>query len=199
MLLLNRTLPTLSDEEQHLSSLIPIPTRTAPRPTDQRSGELTGTSLDTFTAPSIADDPDAQDIPFSPVPDDLPPSMPSPPTSPVAALTGISAMHIKHYEPGGCLLHAFTTELALLALALRHTAVSDSFYKLTPLMPTTLEGLATTFEMATLITLEQSGHLHLAEEATLKAEDIQALCQRVVTEGIERRVKVAYEPTPPTE
>lgn len=104
-------------------------------------------------------------------------------------------MHIKHYEPGGCLIQLFTTDLALLALVLRHATEYESLLTLSPLMSTTLESLATTFETGTLITLEQSGHLSLAEEQKLRAEAVQALCQKVVVEGVEARVRVGYATT----
>lgn len=104
-------------------------------------------------------------------------------------------MHIKHHEPGSYLIQLFTTDLALLALVLRHATENESMLTLTPLMSTTLESLAATFEMGTLITLAQSGHLRLSEEQKLRAEAVQALCQKVVVEGVKARVRVGYETT----
>ena len=102
-------------------------------------------------------------------------------------------MHFKNFQEGGCQLQAYTTDLALLAVVLRHAAQDDNLQALTPLMSTTLDGLASAFEQSTLITLEQTGHVELAGEENLSAEAVQALCQRVVVEGVEQRVRVAYE------
>jgi hypothetical protein len=101
-------------------------------------------------------------------------------------------MHFKNFKEGRCQLQVYTTDLALFAVVLRHAAQDDNLQALTPLMSTTLDGLATAFEQSTLITLEQTGHVELAGEESLSAEAVQALCQRMVVEGVEQRVRVGY-------
>ena len=102
-------------------------------------------------------------------------------------------MQLKQFHQGGCLVHAFATDLALFALAFRHAASNEHLQRLTPLMPTMLESLAATFEGAILLSLQQTGYLDVAGNETLTAEQVQALCQQVVVEGVEKRVKVGYE------
>jgi hypothetical protein len=82
MLVLSRISAALTADERDLSAWLDVAPRTSPRPTDQRSGELTGDLLLAGSAPCIADEVDGTDdaeeadIPFSPVPDDAPLSTP---------------------------------------------------------------------------------------------------------------------------
>lgn len=101
-------------------------------------------------------------------------------------------MHIKQFHQGTCLLHLFTTDMALLALVLRHATQSEHLQTLTPLLPTTLDSLATAFETGTLIALQQSGHLRMEGDSMLTAEQVQAWCQRVVVEGVEGKAVPEY-------
>ena len=104
-------------------------------------------------------------------------------------------MHIKQFHQGGCLLHIFTTDLALLAVVLRHATSSEHLLDLTPLMSTTLEGLATAFETGTMVALQQTGHLRVEGDAMLTAEQVQGLCQRVVVEGVDGKNMSGYVAT----
>jgi hypothetical protein len=202
MLLIARTTEALPAEERDLRDLIRTFPRTALRPTNQWSAELKGAALTAFAAPCILDD--EEDIPFSPVPDlpgtpDTPrptpassaPSIPPYPRSP----QGDSAMHIQQFHPGGCLLSLSTTDLALLALVLRHAASNPNLLRLAPLMPTTLDSLASAFETGTLMGLQQSGHLQTAPDTPLTAEQVQAWCQCVVVGGIDKRPAPTYSVT----
>ena len=204
MLVLSRDSAALTADERGLPAWWDVAPRTSARPTDQRSGELTGDLLVVGSLACIADEVDVTDeadIPFSPVPDGASvvvastaffPSLtslsPLPRTAP-----GDTTMQFKNFQQGGCQLQVFTTDLALFAVVFRHAAQDDTLQALTPLMSTTLDGLASAFEQSTLITLEQTGHVRLVGEETLSAEAVQALCQRVVVEGVETRVRVAYE------
>lgn len=205
MLLITRTTEALSPEERDLRDLIRAHPRTAPRPTDQHTGELKGSALEAFAAPCLLDQKN-EDIPFSPVPDD--PPLPIPPSRPAAPSAsplphprppiGTTLMHIQQSRDGNHLVHLTTTDLALLALVLRHATSNADLLRLSPLLPTALDSLASAFESATLVGLHQTGHLQLDADTPLTAEAVQALCQKVVVEGVERRVKVAYETTPAT-
>ena len=101
-------------------------------------------------------------------------------------------MHIKQFHQGGCLLQVFPTDLALLAVVLRHAASSEHLLDLSPLMSTTLEGLATAFETGTLMALQQTGNLRVEGDTMLTAEQVQGWCQRVVVEGVDGRVVPSY-------
>lgn len=187
MLVVNRTAETLTPDERDLRDLIRAFPRTASRPTDQRSGELKGSSLETFSAPCIGDE--GEDIAFSPVPHETDtPTIPQDPTPSLNTnpfrFAGVPTMHIKQFHQGTCLLHLFTTDLALLALVLRHATSNEYLQTLNPLMTTTLDSLASAFETGTLVALQQTGQVRVAGEATLTAEQVQAWCQRVVVEGL---------------
>jgi hypothetical protein len=104
-------------------------------------------------------------------------------------------MHLKQLQHGGCLIHAFTTDLAIFALVFRHAAGDEALQTLTPLMPTTLDSLASTFESATLLALQQTGHFRAEGDGITTAEQVQAWCQRVVVEGVEGRVVPTYDTT----
>jgi hypothetical protein len=203
MLLIARTTEALSQEERDLRDLISAHPRTAPRPTDQQRGELKGFALEAFAAPYLLDEAD-EDIPFSPVQDDpprtSPPSRPAPSSSPLPHTlppTGTSAMHIQQSHDGNHLVHLTTTDLALLALVLRHATDNQDLLRLGPLMPTTLDSLASAFENATLVGLHQTGHLQLAPDTPLTAEAVQAWCQRVVAGGLPDRPAPPYIPGTP--
>jgi hypothetical protein len=211
MLLIARTTEALPAEERDLRDLIRTFPRTAPRPTNQWSGELKGAALTAFAAPCILDE--EADLPFSLVPD-LPgtPTTPRPhPASPApstpsypSSLQGGSAMHIRQFHHEGCLLSLSTTDLALLALVLRHAASNPNLLSLAPLMPTTLDSLASAFETGTLLGLQQAGHLQTARDTPITAEQVQAWCQRVVVGGLNKHPTPTYSvysanPPGPTE
>jgi hypothetical protein len=107
-------------------------------------------------------------------------------------MKGLPSMHIKHFHQGGCLLHLFTTDLARLAVVLRHATSNEHLLNLHPLMSTTLESLASAFETGTLLGLQQTGHFRMERDAILTAEQVQGWCQRVVVEGAEGRVVPGY-------
>jgi hypothetical protein len=150
----------------------------------QWSGELKGSALDEFTSPTIETG-DA-DIDFAPVPEDPPPAG-SPHTTPRPSLRttpqGVS-MFIEQLQGGTCRLRLNLSDLALLALVLRHATENVHLHHLNPLMPSALESLATAFESATLLALQQAGHLQLESNIPLTAEAVQAWCQRVIVEGL---------------
>jgi hypothetical protein len=184
MLLINRTTPTLSIEEHDLSALSPITPRTSPRPTDQWSGELKSPALDEFSRPTI--ETDEEDIEFAPVPEESPPAG-SPHTTPPPSLRTTpqgDSMFIQQLQGGTCHLRLNLSDLALLALVLRHATENVHLLRLNPLMPSALESLATAFESATILALQQTGHLHLESNIPLTAEAVQAWCQRIVVEGV---------------
>jgi len=198
MLLIARTTEALTIEECDLRALISASPRTAPRPTDQHSGELKGLALEAFAAPCLPDAED-EDIAFSPVPDDArgasPLSHPAapPPTSPHSLPSqGDPPMHFKHLDHGSSLAHLTTTDLALLALVLRHAASNEDLLRLNPLLPTTLDSLASAFETATLMGLQQAGHVETLPDTPLTAEQVQAWCQRVVVGDIAKRRAPTY-------
>lgn len=198
MLLIARTTEALPPEERDLRDLISAHPRTAPRPTDQFSGELKGSALEAFAVPCLLDEED-EDIPFSPVPEDAPPPAPQafpapvpPPLPHTLPHRGTSAMHIKQSRDGMHLVHLTTTDLALLALVLRHATSNEHLLRLNPLLPTALDSLASAFETATLVGLHQMGQVRLEADTPFTAEQVQAWCQRVVAEGLPDRPAPRY-------
>lgn len=192
MLLISRTTPALTTEEHDLSSHTPVPPRTTPRPTDQWSGELKGSALDEVSRPTIETE-DA-DIEFAPVPDDPPPAgspHTTPPPHPHTTSQGVS-MLIEQLQGGTCHLRLNPSDLALFALVLRHATENVHLHRLNPLMPATLESLATAFESATVLALQQTGQVHLEPDTPLTAEAVQAWCQCLVADGVTGTGAVVY-------
>lgn len=193
MLLINRTTPTLTTEEHDLSALTPIPPRTTPRPTNQWSGELRGSALEEFSRPTL--DTEDADIEFAPVPDDPPPADTPRTASPPASEFTLHGAQIPRQLLQGGTWHVRLnlTDLALLALVFRHATDNLHLHRLNPLMSSTLESLAATFESLTLLALQQAGQVHPGPNSTLHAEQVQAWCQRIVVEGVSERVPPAYD------
>ena len=92
-------------------------------------------------------------------------------------------MQLKHSALGTCHLDLYATDLAIFALAFREASNSNDLAVLNPIMASTLDALATTFERAALVSLQQEGKVPPLQSATMDSDEIQAWCAEVVQHG----------------
>lgn len=89
-------------------------------------------------------------------------------------------MHIHHIQHGACLVECYATDLAVLALALRHASQANDLLVLNPVLSTTLDSLALTFELSASLALRQSGEEVALDRERLTGEHLQVWCEQAV-------------------
>jgi hypothetical protein len=89
-------------------------------------------------------------------------------------------MHVQHIQHGVCLVECYATDMAVLALALRHASQAGDILGLNPVLSTTLDSLALTFEFAASLSLRQSGVEVALDRERLTGEHLQLWCEQAV-------------------
>lgn len=89
-------------------------------------------------------------------------------------------MHIHHIQHGACLVECYATDLAVLALALRHASQANDLLVLNPVLSTTLDSLALTFELSASLALRQSGVEVALDRERLTGDHLQVWCEQAV-------------------
>jgi hypothetical protein len=89
-------------------------------------------------------------------------------------------MHIQHIQHGACLVECYATDMAVLALALRHASQANDLLVLNPVLSTTLDSLALTFELSASLALRQSGVEVALDRERLTGEHLQVWCEQAV-------------------
>jgi hypothetical protein len=100
-------------------------------------------------------------------------------------------MNIHHIQHGVCLVECYATDMAVLALALRHASQSNDLLVLNPVLSTTLDSLELTFELSAALSLRQSGVEVALDRERLTGEHLQLWCEQAVQ--TERREAIEAE------